>query len=96
MDTVVLEGNGQRPSHMGDGWRESDKMYTLNTTEVHAVAYRIEGVIKNETTPKVLEGEGSMFTLTSTDYKRGGSMVLIYETDSSAGTPSERLKIEDR
>lgn len=25
----------------GGGWIKSDKMYTLNTTEVHAVCYRI-------------------------------------------------------
>lgn len=36
---VVIEGNGSRPSHCGDGYRESEIMYTLNTTEVHAVAY---------------------------------------------------------
>jgi DNA (cytosine-5)-methyltransferase 1 len=37
--TVVLEGNGQRPSHKGDGYAESDTSYTLNATEVHGVAY---------------------------------------------------------
>ena len=36
---IVLEGNGQRPSHQGDGYLESDKMYTLNTIERHAVCY---------------------------------------------------------
>ena len=34
---IVLEGNGSRPSHKGDGYSESDTMYTLNTTEHHAV-----------------------------------------------------------
>ena len=34
---VVLEGNGSRPSHQGDGYIESDTMYTLNSTEIHAV-----------------------------------------------------------
>ena len=38
---VCLEGNGSRESHRGDGWKESDQMYTLNTTEQHAVAYGI-------------------------------------------------------
>ena len=37
---VCIEGNGQRKSHKGDGLRESAEMYTLNTTEVHAVAYQ--------------------------------------------------------
>ena len=36
---VVVEGNGSRPSHKGDGYRESDVMYTLNATEQHAVAF---------------------------------------------------------
>lgn len=35
--TIVLEGNGQRESHKGDGYKESDVMYTLNTIEQHAV-----------------------------------------------------------
>ncbi len=39
--TIALEGNGSRPSHHGDGYIESDKMYTLNTIEQHAVCYGI-------------------------------------------------------
>lgn len=38
---VVIEGNGSRPSHHGDGYKESDTMYCLNCTENHAVAYGI-------------------------------------------------------
>jgi DNA (cytosine-5)-methyltransferase 1 len=36
---VFIEGNGSRPSHQGDGYSETDTMYTLNTIERHAVAY---------------------------------------------------------
>ena len=36
---AVIEGNGNRPSHRGDGYKESDVMYTLNATEQHAVAF---------------------------------------------------------
>lgn len=37
---AVFEGNGNRPSHKGPGiTTETDKMYTLNTTEVHGVIY---------------------------------------------------------
>ena len=36
---AVIEGNGSRPSHRGDGYKESDIMYTLNATEQHAVAF---------------------------------------------------------
>ncbi len=35
---VVIEGNGSRPSHHGNGYKESEIMYTLNTVEVPAVA----------------------------------------------------------
>ena len=40
---VCLEGNGGRPSHSGNGWSESDVMYTLNTIERHGVAYLASG-----------------------------------------------------
>ena len=36
---AAIEGNGTRPSHKGDGYKESDIMYTLNATEQHAVAF---------------------------------------------------------
>jgi DNA (cytosine-5)-methyltransferase 1 len=39
MAVVAIEGNGSRPSHMGNGYKESDVMYTLNATEQHAVAF---------------------------------------------------------
>ena len=35
--TIAIEGNGTRDSHKGDGYSESDVMYTLNTVEQHAV-----------------------------------------------------------
>lgn len=35
---VALEGNGTRDSHKGNGFKESDTMYTLNTVEQHGVA----------------------------------------------------------
>lgn len=36
--TVAIEGNGSRQSHHGNGYKVTDKMYSLNTVEVHAVA----------------------------------------------------------
>ena len=39
---VVLEGGGTRPSHHGTGYKEADTMYTLNTVEMHGVAYGID------------------------------------------------------
>jgi DNA (cytosine-5)-methyltransferase 1 len=40
--TIAIEGNGSRPSHKGNGYKETDKMYTINTTEVHGVAIGID------------------------------------------------------
>ena len=42
-----IEGNGQRPSHLGDGWNDADAMYTLNATEQHGVAYGIDRATYN-------------------------------------------------
>ena len=36
---IAIEGNGSRDSHKGDGYKEADVMYTLNTVEQHAVCY---------------------------------------------------------
>ena len=38
---VVVEGKGSRPSHHGDGYKESETMYTLNCVETHAISYGI-------------------------------------------------------
>lgn len=43
---VALEGNGQRPSHRGDGYSEKGVSFTLNSTEVHAVA--VSGAVEEE------------------------------------------------
>ena len=44
-DIICLEGNGYRDSHNGDGWTVGGAMYTLNSTEVHAVCYAIDHVV---------------------------------------------------
>ena len=36
--TVAIEGNGTRKSHHGGGYSVTDTMFTLNSTEQHAVA----------------------------------------------------------
>lgn len=49
LEPIPLEGNGARPSHFGSGYRDGGAMYSLNTTEVHAVAYAFEpGILKRE------------------------------------------------
>lgn len=40
---AAIEGNGARPSHRGDGYSETETMYTLNATEQHGVAYETDG-----------------------------------------------------
>lgn len=45
---VVIEGNGIRPSHMGDGYKECETMYTLNTIERHGVAYGLDRASFNQ------------------------------------------------
>lgn len=45
---AVVEGNGTRPSHHGDGYKQSDVMYTLNATEQHGVAYGIDRAASNQ------------------------------------------------
>lgn len=44
---ICIEGNGSRDSHKGDGYKETDVMYSLNTVEQHAVAYRKQGHPQN-------------------------------------------------
>ena len=38
---TCFEGNGLRPSHMGVGISQGGVQYTLNATEVHAVAFQM-------------------------------------------------------
>lgn len=45
---AVIEGNGSRPSHHGNGYNISETMYTLNTVEQHAVAYGIDRAAFNQ------------------------------------------------
>ena len=45
---VCLEGNGTRDSHKGDGYKESDTMYTLNTVEQHGVCYGLDRASFNQ------------------------------------------------
>ena len=45
---VCIEGNGTRDSHKGDGFKESDTMYTLNTVEQHGVCYGLDRASFNQ------------------------------------------------
>ena len=68
---VVLEGNGSRPSHKGDGFNESETQYTLNGTEVHAVAY------SQDAYDKYTEGDKSATIKQSGGVYGGGSECLV-------------------
>ena len=61
---VAIEGNGSRPSHRGDGYKETDAMYTLNATEQHGVAYSSSKASFFTSVEKELAN-----TLVATDYK---------------------------
>lgn len=38
---AAIEGNGARPSHRGPGFSEDNISYTLNSVEIHGVAYEL-------------------------------------------------------
>ena len=63
-----LEGNGQRPSHQGDGWNNSDAMYTLNATEHHGVAAPVYHGTKNSHLTHFTD-DPALDTLVATEYK---------------------------
>lgn len=44
---IAIEGNGQRPSHKGDGYSDCGIMYTLNSVEQHSIAYGISSYTSN-------------------------------------------------
>ena len=55
--TFAIEGNGSRPSHLGDGYKETEVMYTLNTIDRHAVYAMSTGSyahIEKEKSPTLL------------------------------------------
>jgi len=57
-------GNGSRPSHRGDGYAESDVMYTLNSTEHHAVCVEPTMIEMTSTNNTIVE-DGISPTLTA-------------------------------
>jgi len=76
--TVAIEGNGQRNSHNGDGYAETDKMYTLNTVERHSVAYSQDAYDKYTETDKAatIKQSGGVYG--------GGSEALIVSRRNGA------------
>ena len=91
---IPIEGNGARPSHRGDGYRKAGPMYSLNTTEVHSVAYAFEpGILKREgkenrvceeIAPTIREHMGDNQTAVAYTVDMGGgkSSVCTYQEQS--------------
>jgi len=75
MAVVCIEGNGQRESHKGDGYKESDTMYTLNTVEQHAVC------IENHPADSrvKIEEDGVCQTLSGRMGTGGGNVPMVME-----------------
>lgn len=72
---VCIEGNGQRESHKGDGYKESDTMYTLNTVEQHAVCIENHPA---DSRVKIAEDEICQ-TLSSRMGTGGGNVPMVME-----------------
>ena len=73
---VCLEGNGSRPSHKGDGYAENEIMYTLNSTEHHAVAVENHPA---DSRVKISE-DGVVQTLSSRMGTGGGNVPMVMES----------------
>lgn len=81
---IVLEGNGQRESHKGDGYKESDVMYTLNTVEQHAVCIENHPA---DSRVKISE-DGVVQTLSSRMGTGGGNVPMVMEQPITASKAS--------
>lgn len=75
--TIALEGNGQRPSHHGDGYAVSDKSYSLNTTEVHGVAYAEDVYTTSHGCFHTNPSKNVANTLEASDYKDAPTVVAV-------------------
>lgn len=75
---IVFEGNGQRESHNGDGWRESETMYTLNTVEHHAVMAQVLENHPQDSRVKIRE-DGTVQTLNGKMGTGGGNVPMVIE-----------------
>lgn len=90
MAVVSLEGNGSRPSHSGDGYSESEVMYTLNSTEHHAVCsaeingggYEEPTTISKASFFLNARSDGKSDTLVATDYK--DPQIVCYGLDRAS------------
>ena len=88
---IVLEGNGARPSHKGNGYVESDVSYTLNATEQHGVCYRKQGHPQNAQQGQSWEETEINDTLNAFDQGEARTPTVIIENHPQ----DSRVKIRD-
>lgn len=74
--TLILEGNGSRESHKGNGYAESDTMYTLNTVERHGVAQVYDASRRHDYQPF-----GDVCETVQAHYGTGGCNVPMVEKE---------------
>lgn len=83
---IVIEGNGSRESHKGDGYKESEVMYTLNTVEHHAVC-TVNNEREREREVVDYSNNSTVGALCARDYKGAGNQyvdegkLIIQRTD---------------
>ena len=84
---AILEGNGARNSHRGDGYRIGETSYTLNTVEVHAVAVDVRNGVENERTNGTLQAKpnGGM-NLNCNNVVRETTGVDVYNGETTGET----------
>lgn len=80
---IVLEGNGKGKAIRGDGYKESEIMYTLNTVEQHAV-FSVD-----EKMGQTYIGDDIGNTLAQRDYKQ--PQAVCYGVDCYNQTQSEEV-----
>lgn len=85
IDIFALEGNGQRPSHKGDGFSEEDVSYTLNAVEHHAIAYRKKGHPQNAEEGQGLEETDTTDTLNVFDNSEKRTPTMVLENHGQDG-----------
>jgi DNA (cytosine-5)-methyltransferase 1 len=80
VETICLEGNGSRESHFGNGYAESDVMYTLNTIEQHGVLPIKEPIVlESNQNHATVTDEGISPTLSASMGMGGGYVPMITE-----------------
>lgn len=90
----AIEGNGSRPSHMGNGYSDSGIMYTLNTIEQHSVCYdeakkKCYAIENHPNDSRVtVDPNGIVQTLSSRMGTGGNNTPFVLITSTSPDLPS--------